>query len=63
MRQLSGINWRDKENLSTMRGNKGQFITVYSRIGIRAEAFLPIYVDELSAIEGKMNVRDSSLSW
>jgi hypothetical protein len=39
MRQLSRINWRDKENLSTIRGNKGKFIAVYSRIGIRVEAF------------------------
>jgi hypothetical protein len=61
MRWLSRINLRDKENLSTIKGNKGKFIAVYFRIGTGGQRFLPIKVSELSAIEGKMNVRDSSL--
>ena len=50
MRQLSRINLRDKENLSIMRENKGKFIAVYSRVGIRVEAFFADLLKELSGI-------------
>jgi hypothetical protein len=44
-----------------MKENKSKLIAVYSRIDRGGRRFLPIYTDELSASEGNMNVRDSSL--